>query len=261
MGQVSTNLTESFNKYFSVAVATTPEQKQEIYRVRYRVYCDEFGFEDGGQYSDKAECDEFDDYAIQCLVSHRSSGIPAGCVRLVPASVGITYHLLPFEKFCAAGLDNDYLHGLGMDRGSICEISRLAVDGSFRQRSGETITRLGKHNAMDFSHHEGRTFSLVAVAGYLATTALTAITGRTNMFAMMEPFLPDVLHKAGIEFQRVGQDVDYHGVRAPYFIKTESVLENMSPEIRHLYDAIYERIEFKYRAAIEAGQDQVVRLQ
>jgi N-acyl amino acid synthase of PEP-CTERM/exosortase system len=249
MGQVSADLAEEFKKYFSVDLATTPEQKLETYRVRYRVYCDEFGFEDGDNYPDKAERDEFDDYAIQCLVSHRASGIPAGCVRLVPATVNANYHILPFEKYCAAGLDNDYLHGLDMDRGSICEISRLMVDSAFRQRSGETLTHLGRLNAMDFSRHEERAFSLVAVAGYLATTALTGITGRTNVFAMMEPFLPGVLSGAGINFRRVGSDVDYHGVRAPYFIRTESVVENMQPQIRELYDAIYEQVAHGFQAA------------
>ncbi len=246
MGQVSTNLAESFNKYFSVDLATTPEQKQEIFRVRYRVYCDEFGLEDGSKYPDKAEYDEFDDYSIQFLISHTASGIPAGCARLVPAAVNSTYHMLPFEKHCADCIDNDYLNKLGIDRGSICEISRLLVDGSFRQRSGETLTRLGKLNAMDFLQHEKRTFSLVAVAGYLATTALSDITGRTNVFAMMEPYLPEALQQAGIQFRRVGKDLDYHGVRAPYFIKTESVLDNMSPEIRALYDAIYKQVEDAY---------------
>jgi len=246
MGQESASLAESFHKYFSVDLATSPEQKQEIFRVRYRVYCDEFGLEDGDKYPDKAEYDEFDDYAIQFLISHKASGIPAGCARLVPAAVSSNYHMLPFEKYCADGIDDDYLHKLGMDRGHICEISRLLVDSSFRQRSGETMTRLGKPNAMDFSHHEERTFSLVAVAGYLATMALTDITGRTNMFAMMDPYLPEVLQQAGIQFRRVGKDVDYHGVRAPYFIKTESVLENMPSEIRVLYDAIYEQMEDAY---------------
>ncbi|MCP4129315.1 MAG: PEP-CTERM/exosortase system-associated acyltransferase [Gammaproteobacteria bacterium] len=247
MGELSASLAESFHEYFSVDLATTAEQKQEIYRVRYRVYCDEFGFEDADRFPDKAEHDEFDDYAIHCLVTHRASGIPAGCVRLVPATVSTNYHILPFEKFCAAGLDSDYLHSMGMDRRSICEISRLAVDSSFRQRSGEDLTRLGKLNAMDFSHHEERTFSLVAVAGYLATTALTGLTGKTNVFALMEPFLPDVLQKAGITFRRVGREVDYHGIRAPYFVQTESVLDSMSPEIRQLYDAIYEQMEGAYQ--------------
>jgi N-acyl amino acid synthase of PEP-CTERM/exosortase system len=258
MEQGLSNLAESFQKYFSVDLATTPGQKQDVFRARYRVYCDEFGYEDKSRFPDKAEHDEFDKYALHCLISHRASGIPAGCVRLVPATVSNNYYILPFEKFCADSLDEKFMHDFELPRSSICEISRLTVDSAFRQRSGETKTCLGKSNAMDFSQHEMRTFSLIAAACYLASTALTELTGRTNVFAMMEPFLPDVLRRTGIELQRVGKDVDYHGVRAPYFTQTSSVLDNMSVEIKQLYNAIYEQLECCYQTAPDLQDGEAV---
>jgi N-acyl amino acid synthase of PEP-CTERM/exosortase system len=247
----------NFCKYFSVGLATTTAQKRDVHRSRYRVFCDEFGYEDKVRFPDKAEYDEFDEYATHGLIIHRASGITAGCVRLVPATVRSNYLMLPFERFCSDNLDQRFMRNLQLPRSSICEISRLMVDSAFRQRSGETLSCLGKSDAMDFSSHERRAFSLIAAACYLTSTALAELAGRTNVFTMMEPFLPDVLRRSGIVLKRIGGDVDYHGVRAPYFIQTSSILGEMSAEIRGLYDVIYEQLEYGYQDAMDSlvGED------
>ncbi len=258
MEQGSSSPADTFFKYFSVGLATTTQQKQDVYRSRYRVYCDEFGYEDQERLPNKVEYDEFDEYATHCLITHRASGITAGCLRLVPATVRSNYYLLPFERFCSDSLDERFMRDLRLPRSSICEISRLTVDSAFRQRSGETLTCLGKSNALDFSRHERRAFSLIAAACYFAATALTELTGRTNVFAMMEPFLPDVLRRGGIVCKRIGGDVNYHGVRAPYFTQTGSVLGGMTAEIRELYNVIYEQLECGYPAAMDPLAGEVV---
>ena len=69
----------------------------------------------------------------------------------------------------------------------------------------------------------------------LATTALTELTGRPYMFAMMEPSLPRLLHRIGYNFEQVGETTDYHGKRAAYLQETNAVLQNLRPELRDLY--------------------------
>jgi len=181
------------------------------------------------------------------MITHKSSNTPAGCVRLVSTTGPGGNDLLPFESNCADSLDKEFLRGLDLDRTSVCEISRLAVDGAFRRRAGEKVTRYGEVEGLDCSQQERRTFSLIAVACFLAATALTDIAQRTNVFAMMEPFLPRLLKRSGINFQRAGDDVDYHGTRAPYFITTQSALENMRPDLKELYLEIHKRITQSYR--------------
>lgn len=247
---INTNLTplESFENYFSVDFAVTPEQKRKIFGIRYRVYCDEFKYEPTENYPDKQEVDEFDDLSLHCLITHRPSNMPASCVRLVPA-VGINSEsLLPFEKYCAECLDAELIKDLQLRRQTVCEISRLAVDSIFRRRTGETLTRCG--DVLNFTDLEKRTFSLIAVAGFLAATALTELSGRTNVFAMMEPFLPRLWRRFGMSFQRVGNDIDYHGVRAPYFIKTQSALDNMDTDLKALYFWLKKQVEVTYRESI-----------
>ncbi|MGY6277098.1 PEP-CTERM/exosortase system-associated acyltransferase [Methylomonas sp. MgM2] len=237
------SLTESFEHYFKIELAISEAQKRLVYGIRYRVYCEEFKYEAEDKFPDELEEDDYDRYSRHCLVIHRKSGLAAGCVRLVPATGSCELDPLPLERYCSSSLDHEYIDRLNLDRSTVCEISRLAVDAAFRRRSGETLTRFGEINGLNISAQEQRTFSLIAVACFLAATALTEIDNRTNVFAMMEPFLPRMMHRSGIDFQRVGKEIDYHGIRAPYFITTQSALLNMHKDLLDLYYWIKQSLE------------------
>ena len=240
-------LVQSFQQYFTIELAKTEEQKRKVYGVRYRVYCDEFKYESIDQYPDKEEKDEYDDFSLHCLIIHKETGKPAGCVRLVPSAREKEENaLLPFEAHCPESINTEFVEKLDLPRESVCEISRLAVDGLFRRRTGEELTRFGELTGLNFSKQEQRTFSLIAVAAFLAATALTDISYKTNVFAMMEPFLPRLLKRSGIVFQKAGYDVDYRGIRAPYFIQTQSALDNMRGDLKELYDWIAMQIAKSY---------------
>ena len=165
-GGKSKSLLEHFTEYFTVEYATTAAQKHEIYHIRFRVYCEEFEYEPIPKTLQNRELgeerDEFDDNSLHCLIRHRS-GMAAGCVRLVTTDNRAEGGRLPLEKYCEKSLDREFYDSLQLSRGSICEISRLAVDGAFRRRSGEALTRFGEVEAMDCSQQEKRTFSLIAV--------------------------------------------------------------------------------------------------
>ncbi len=55
------------------------------------------------------------------------------------------------------------------------------------------------------------------------------------MFAVMEPFLPRLLKRTGIIFERLGRDVDHHGTRAVYIADTRDHVRGMASEFRDLY--------------------------
>jgi N-acyl amino acid synthase of PEP-CTERM/exosortase system len=215
---------ESFLTYFDISFAGTPAQLEHVARIRYRVYCEEFGYEAGEAFPDDMERDDFDSHSLHCLVTHKASNTPAGCVRVVrPPGKSA----LPFEKFCSSSLDSDFFEANPMPRETMCEVSRLAVDGMFRRRSGEKATRFGGVHVSELSQQEQRSFPLIAVSCFLAANIMADLPGRTNLFAMMEPFLPRLLKRSGIQFSRVGEDIDYHGLRAPYFVTTSAVKDGV----------------------------------
>jgi len=235
---------EAFLSYFDICFASTRALKEDVARIRYRVYCEEFGYEDKSAFPDGLESDDFDPQSQHCLVVHKGTDTPAGCVRVVRTSGDGP---LPFEKFCSDSLDRDFFERSAMPRDSMCEVSRLAVDGLFRRRAGEQATRYGGVHISDLSQQEQRTFPLIAVSCFLAATALTDLINCNNAFAMMEPFLPRMLARSGIKFTKVGQNIDYHGQRAPYFVTTQDAVDNMVPELRELYEAIHSLVKVDFQ--------------
>ena len=232
-------ITSVFGEYFKVVLADTPELRDQVYGVRYDVYCKEFGYEPRERFPDGKERDEYDPISKHCLIIHKPSGMAAGCIRMVPADESDPSMQLPFEKHCGDSLDHALLGKLNLPRSSVCEISRLAVHTNFRRRAGESVSRYGDTDRLDFSSEEQRTLPYLAVSAYLAATAVTELSNRRNGFAMMEPFLPRLLGRVGIVFTRVGRDVHYRGLRAAYYSSTDAVLGGMHAELRKLYDFIY----------------------
>lgn len=251
MKEEKTTLIEDFVRYFRVELVTTKEQLKLAYGVRYRVYCEEFNYEAINLFPEEMEMDGFDKQSLHCLIIHKATERVAGCVRLVPVDKKYENGLLPLEKFCSESLDSNLIDSFHLERDTICEISRLAVDTAFRRRPGEEATRFGGVDSIDCTKKEQRTFSLIALSAFLAGGALTCITNKTNVFAMMEPFLPRLLKRAGIVFKKVGEDVDYHGVRAPYFVTPQSVMENIQSDIKDLYHWVYEQVEQDYNDSLK----------
>ena len=125
--QPTETLAESFQQYFSAELSHTTEQLLAVYNVRYRVYCEEFAYEPAQSFTDREEKDEFDGHSLHCLMRHRSSEQPAGCVRVVAPDQS---QLTPMEKYCMDSIDPAFHKYLYDDRERMCEFSRLAVDAA-----------------------------------------------------------------------------------------------------------------------------------
>ena len=235
MEKNSASLVEDFHRYFSVEQATTPAQLESVYRVRYRVYCEEFQYEPAEACPNKMETDEFDAHAVHSLVVHRASGMPAGCARLVKAG---EQRLMPMEKYCSEAIDEKILRSFDGRRDTMCEFSRLGVDGAFRRRPGEHESRFGEIAALEFSTREQRTFPLVAMATILSALALSELIGRPYCFAMMEPFLPRLLRRSGLLARPAGEQIEYHGTRSPFYWETKEGVSTLKEEYKEFYDAI-----------------------
>lgn len=234
---------QAFPDYFAIRPACSAADREETYRIRYRVYCEEFGYEPAENFPDRMELDEFDDTATHCLIVHRTTGMAAGCVRICPATVNGIDRRLPYDACCAQSLDPVAMGGVTASRAQICEASRFAVDGAFRRRSGEGATRFGEIAALDLSDTERRSFPLISVALMLAGTAMAELLRRPHMFAVMEPFLPRLLKRSGMIFHRMGHDLDYHGHRAIYLTDTRDFVRDMKGDTQNLYNWIYAQLD------------------
>lgn len=240
------SLEVQFARYFDVQVARDETLKDLCYRMRYRVYCEEFGYESPQAFPDGRETDDYDPLALSCVILHRRTGQLAGSLRLIPGVFAGKALDLPFELTRSVALEGEFSGVEVLDRSTICEVSRLAVGCAFRRRDGEFSSRIGEQTSLDPDHAEYRCFNVVSEAIFLAGVALASIVGSTNMFAMMEPVLPRILRRSGINFQQIGECVNYHGLRAPFFANTAVVESQIKTGLQPLYRFLYSALKRSY---------------
>ena len=70
------------SNWFNTQVISDPQDLQAIYRLRYRVYCEERGFLAPADYPDRLERDHFDDHSVN-FAAFDQDGRIAAAVRLV----------------------------------------------------------------------------------------------------------------------------------------------------------------------------------
>lgn len=237
---LSESVSESFFKYFRLIYASTPALLSEVYKVRYDVFCKELELEKNCPAD--VEKDEFDDYSIHYLLQHRTSNKYAGTIRLVLPPSNKPELLIPLEKYCPDAVDASIIDIKKLPRGSFAEVSRLAVPASFRKRTGESgkpyvVTPEDADNATDRRH-----FPHIAIGLYLAAASLFVHKQLDYIFVMTEPRLARALSRVGLRFEQMGDVIEYHGQRAPFFITPKMLNEHLKPDLKKLYQHILSQV-------------------
>jgi len=198
---------ENANAELVVEIARTPEQVLEAKRLRYRVYCEERGYEPG---QDGIEQDEFDVNAHHVLVRSRITGEVFGTVRVVLSKPGQDKLGFPMQRVC-----EDYVLA-PLPQAATAEISRFALT---RDRGGISP---GAAALMRLFLIQG----VVKVSGELDLS---------HWCAIMEKTLLRLLRSTSIYFLPVGPAVEYHGLRQPAIFTLADGLERMRRESPHLW--------------------------
>ena len=230
------NIAEHFTQFLEPQVAVNNSLKEEAFKIRHNVYCEELAFEDVK--AEGQEKDEFDEQSIFSLIKHKPSSTYTSCVRIV--KIEKEGQLLPIEKFCIDAITNKELHPKNFKRNEICEISRLAVKADFRRRKADKFkgSGTGVIQETSYSEVELRCFPFIAIGLYMAAATMAIDTGVKHVYVMMEPRLARSMKFVGIKFLPLGEPIEYHGLRAPYYINPEIFLANLSPGFKNLYKAI-----------------------
>jgi N-acyl amino acid synthase of PEP-CTERM/exosortase system len=233
---ITPSIASAFNNYFQVIFADTPELKEEVYRIRYEVYCEELGYEDANDFLGGLEKDVYDKRSRHCLLLHRSSGVYAGCIRLVLPDIVNRETTFPFERSCAGKLHQELVKPVFAHRHLLGEYSRLAVPEQFRRRKGEKHNPLGNLEIPTAKPEELRQFMHIPFGLYLAGAAIAVSSGLEGVVAMMEPRLARHLQRFGMIYQQVGEIVDHRGQRAPFYCSRSTLFKHLDPEIRKMLD-------------------------
>lgn len=215
---------QPFDNNFEVFLADTSESKQLHYNLRYQVYCDEMGFEDKDQFPDQLESDEWDDCAVHFLVRHKVSGHWLGGLRLVSQHNG----LFPFEEW-----SSPYQKIAKLNRQSSVEISRLCIIKEARRFPSKRFAPYGLpdnelsdddrkvKSLFDFKNQSrSLMWGLIRAAG-----VYSAKNNIADWYFVIAPALACFLAKGGLSLRQIGDSCDHRGLRIPYRLAVDNVLE------------------------------------
>ena len=235
------DITSHYYKYFYTLKASTSELKEKAYKIRYQVYFEEQKMISSQQVSNNYETDIWDSNAIHSLLFHRASNQAIGNVRLIPLEKGAD-KLLPIEQHYRKPFDFSATPISQLRDGKTGEISRMALLSSFRRRLSD------KSYSFETKDDDGvtgiRRFPINYMPMCLAFAAIGLMIDERLDYgvALMEPRLAKLLGRFGVALKRVGQPVDYFGLRAPYLIFPEITYQNLSDDYRGLFDIIRQEL-------------------
>jgi N-acyl amino acid synthase of PEP-CTERM/exosortase system len=97
---LNNKISDHFNKYFEMVPATSDELKNEVYKLRYQVFCVDTKIFNSQHYPNGLESDEFDQQSVHYLIRHRKSGDYAATARLILPDFNNPEKLFPLELYC-----------------------------------------------------------------------------------------------------------------------------------------------------------------
>ena len=208
----------SFIQYKKIALSD--DQINEIFQLRFKVYCLECGYEDPCDYLNMQESDQYDAVSTHFCAYERESNKIIGTVRIILSSER------GFPSLTNSSVNADQLSIIDPDR--VGEISRLAISKEYRRRIVDEAIHGGNViNLMDEREKRNwrKRYEIDLVAGlYSCVYAESINIGLTHLYAIMSEGLYTLLLRWGLIWHPIGPAVDYHGMRRPYIA---SITENM----------------------------------
>jgi N-acyl amino acid synthase of PEP-CTERM/exosortase system len=229
------DLGKAFKQYFELVPALSEELRDEVYRIRHQVYCEDLKFEPVRP--DGRERDEYDAHSLHLLIRSLKAGKFVGCTRIVRARAGDPQHPLPFEKTCAKVLDRSIVDPAKLPRDTIAEISRLAVIAQFRRRKEDAKEPISITDK-DFGTPDQPRFPYIPVGLYLGTIELARLNGIDTLFVLTEPRLANHFRKFGVNITTIGGTVEHRGQRIPSMMSTHGIIDGLWAIFRPLYRTI-----------------------
>jgi N-acyl amino acid synthase of PEP-CTERM/exosortase system len=238
-----TSLRDTFGTRFEIVPALSAALRDEAFRIRHQVYCEDLNFE--APRSDGREIDEYDAHSIQLLIRHVSTGEYIGCARVIRPNPLDPLVSLPFERTCEDALDRSMVDPRALPRDKIAEVSRLAVISRYRRRKGEAPKPFPVSEE-DFGSQNQPRFPYILVGMYLGVVAVSIYHAIDNLFVLTEPRLAQHFFRLGIEIKQIGDPVEHRGIRIPSVIRLDKMVEGLNRFVKPLYVAVSEGVRRAY---------------
>lgn len=234
------NISRHFANYFQPVIGNTAETLEASAKIRHEVFCDELELFDKNESG--IETDSYDSFSQQCLIQHTESSEYAGTLRLItPDSKA---QVLPIIKIAGEHITDMQYHPSNFAPEETLEISRISIPKAFRRRNidkheGAAQAVINKHS---YSEIELRCFPLIAVGLYMACAAYASVSKRKHVFFMVEPRLAKSIRHIGLHLKQIGNEFEYVGTRAPYYMEYESFMSTLKPSFKFMMNQFIKKI-------------------
>ncbi|MBF0217258.1 MAG: PEP-CTERM/exosortase system-associated acyltransferase [Candidatus Omnitrophica bacterium] len=213
----------------------------DIYRLRYQVFCKELKFMREADHPDGLEKDKYDPYSIHFTIEDSESVV--GTLRLILDGP----HGFPFTEYCGGDIDVDIA---SLDRKKICEFSRLAILKRYRKSCGEILRYRniysGVAREVTPAERSGLT-KCMALGLYREIYQECKRRGITHVFALMEKPLWRFFLMQNFVFKPVSRDVYCYGVVQLYLTIVEEWEANLWRKAGEVFDFFMDGLEEEYR--------------
>jgi N-acyl-L-homoserine lactone synthetase len=237
----------------SVSLVSDEKELTDIDRLRYKVYCREWGYETPESHSSGMVTDVYDSNALHFAAKNESQKIVGSVILIVDSPEGF-----PIEKYCQMNIDTTKL-----PREGLAEISRLVIHRDYRKRSDDNFIygpdeerrsigsfefpgsyqnqnisyrrtddkymhKTGNRRTRSETISDKRNRHEVLLNLYKAVYQESKRRNLTHWYAFMTKGILTLLNKLGFEFKAIGDPVDYHGIRTPYLGEIEKIDQGLS---------------------------------
>jgi N-acyl amino acid synthase of PEP-CTERM/exosortase system len=226
---------ELYRQYFDTIIVgeRDRELRDEVFRLRYQVYCVENPFEDPADNTDGLERDAFDERGVHCLLLHKRSRAWAGAVRLILPDSEDPAHSFALQEVCSDPLisDPERFPVLRM-----AEVSRFCISKEFRKRQGDWL--YPQSNEPEDHQDERRVIPNMNLGLIEGLIQMSLDHNILYWCAVMERPLLRLLARLGIHFENIGPLVAYHGRRQPCMIKLDTMLRQVREERPDVWEVL-----------------------
>lgn len=244
----------------SVKIVSDEKELEKIFKLRYKVYCQEWGFDSHVDHNSRMITDKYDEHALHFVACDDAQKIIGAIMLILNASAGY-----PIENCCELNIDCNEL-----PREHVAEISRLVIHRDYRRRAedkyiyghDEDRRSIGSfHFPQSYagysthyrraddkfrmrqnsrrsteSYSDRRRRHEVLISLYKAVYQESKRRDISHWYTFLTQGILNLLVRFGFEFREIGDPVDYHGIRTPYLAEIAKMEQEMLNKAPELYD-------------------------
>ena len=217
---------------FTYKLVDSSEVLEEVFRLRYQVYCVECKFIKEEQYSEEKEQDKYDSHAVH-FVAQDKYGVIGAARMILNSPLGF-----PLEEHCQgeSGYEKQKI-----PREKLAEISRLVISKDYRRRredgmyyTPEFDEKVDAIKPSPFRRIRSMTFGI-----YREIYQESKRRGITHWYALMETALWMLLDMNGFRFKPIGPDIEFFGTVKPYIGCIKEIEDSFSKKYPQFFEKFF----------------------